>query len=63
MILHIFIAGRERYCWDIAPGQVQEALALLDLGLNELSTRGRITVALDSARHPNVTYILNRGQR
>ena len=61
MILHIFIAGRERFNADIEPGRVNEALEFVNRRMADLGIGGRVAVALDSDRHSNVTYLI-KGQ-
>ena len=60
MQLHIWIAGQEKFNADVEPGRVQEALEFINRRMDDLGVGGKVTVALDSEAHENVTYILNR---
>ena len=60
MILHIYIAGQSRFSADVEPGRVAMALEFINRRIDDLGTGGRVTVALDSEAHSNVTYLLNR---
>ena len=60
MILHVWIAGQEKFNADVEPGHVQEALEFINRRMDDLGAGGRVTVALDSATHENVVYLLNR---
>lgn len=60
MVLHVFISGTERLRADISPGSVERCLDHLEATIGRLSEMGRVAVALDSAKHRNVTYLLNR---
>lgn len=58
MILHLYIDGQERLCKDVAPGRVQDTLREVERCLPALMSSGRLCVALDSAAHANVTYLI-----
>lgn len=60
MILHIWIAGQTKFNADVEPGHVAEALEFINRRMDDLCVGGRVTVALDSEAHSNVTYLLNR---
>lgn len=60
MTLHIYIAGREAFCAAVAPGNLDHVLRCVQSQLLALAERGRVTVTLDSDRHTNVTYLLNK---
>lgn len=60
MILHIYIEGTQRFCTDVEPGSVRRVLEHIDEMMPQIAEKGRVTVALDSDAHKNVTYLMNR---
>ena len=61
MMLHIFIDGKERLREDVKPGHLDQVLGILAEEITTLRKHcSRYTLCLDSDRHPNVTYLLNR---
>ena len=60
MLLHIFINGQELLTGEVEPGQVSSMLEAIGKRWPALAEGGRVAVALDSERHNNVTYLLNR---
>ena len=61
MLLHIYIAGNQRFTAHVPPGDVERTLQLVNERMGDLSQQARVCVTLDSERHENVTYLLNRG--
>lgn len=60
MMLHIIVAGEQVFANNIEPGRVERVLQALNDRLESIAKGRRVAVTLDSDRHSNVTYLLNR---